>query len=237
MRKQLLAVAVLALTFAALGACKAREESAPPPAQAAPAAVAPAEATPPAAEPPQTVVPVAEPTGAAPAPGTTAPSSEKPKSAPASPKTSPAVPAAAAVAPVPPSAVPAVPASKPSPALPAPVAPAPKAGSVVDPGGDVAVASTKPGLTRIGAEKCKLCHKVQHASWAASAHAKRTPPLECESCHGPGSEYKVIGVMKDPAKAKQAGLVVPNAGFCDKCHKGTVDAAFLAKVHAHKTTS
>ena len=96
---------------------------------------------------------------------------------------------------------------------------------------------TKSGLTRVGAEKCKLCHKVQHASWAASAHAKRTPPLDCESCHGAGSEYKALAVMKDPAKAKAAGLVEPDAAFCGRCHKGKVDPALLGKVHAHKTAT
>ncbi len=96
---------------------------------------------------------------------------------------------------------------------------------------------TKAGLTRIGADKCRLCHKVQHASWAASAHAKRTPPLDCESCHGPGSEYKTITVMKDPAKAKAAGLVLPDAAFCQKCHKAPWDPALLAKAHAHKVAS
>jgi hypothetical protein len=89
----------------------------------------------------------------------------------------------------------------------------------------------------VGAEECKLCHKVQHASWAASAHAKRTPSLDCESCHGAGSEYKALAVMKDPAKAKAAGLVDPDAAFCARCHKGKVDPSLLRKVHAHKTAT
>ncbi|MBK9375412.1 MAG: hypothetical protein IPN03_17235 [Holophagales bacterium] len=78
----------------------------------------------------------------------------------------------------------------------------------------------KAGLARIGAEKCKLCHKLQYTSWADSGHARRKPALDCESCHGPGSEYKSLAVMKDPAKAKAAGLVEPGAAFCGKCHTG-----------------
>lgn len=92
----------------------------------------------------------------------------------------------------------------------------------------------KAGLTRIGAEKCKLCHRLQYTSWADSGHARRKPALDCESCHGPGSEYKTAAVMKDPAKAKAAGLVEPGAAFCGKCHTGAWDPALLAKVHAHK---
>jgi hypothetical protein len=108
------------------------------------------------------------------------------------------------------------------------------ASKVVDPGGEIAVAATRAGLTRIGAEKCKTCHKVQFASWAETAHAKRTPPLDCESCHGPGSEYKSLAVMKDPEKAKAAGLVNPTATFCASCHARGWKGDMLRKAHAHK---
>jgi hypothetical protein len=96
------------------------------------------------------------------------------------------------------------------------------------------VAATKPGLERVGADKCKLCHKAQHASWAASAHAKQTPPLDCESCHGPGSEYKTLLVMKDAAQAKAAGLVMPDKSLCVRCHVKNWNDGLLAKAHAHK---
>jgi hypothetical protein len=129
--------------------------------------------------------------------------------------------------------------SRPAPAAPAALSPISaaaqaSASKVEDPGGAVAVASTSPGATRIGAEKCKLCHKLQYASWAENAHAKRTPPLDCESCHGPGSEYKTLSVMKDLAKAKAAGLVIPDASFCATCHKRDWKSDMLAKTHAHK---
>jgi hypothetical protein len=94
--------------------------------------------------------------------------------------------------------------------------------------------STKPGLERIGAEACGDCHDVQFASWADGAHGKRTPPLDCEDCHGPGSEYKSKAIMKDPAKAEAAGLVMPDKAFCAKCHKKGVDDAFMEKAHAHE---
>jgi hypothetical protein len=106
--------------------------------------------------------------------------------------------------------------------------------TTADPGGVVKVTATKAGLTRIGAVKCKLCHQVQFASWAKTAHAARVPPLDCESCHGAGSEYKTLAIMKDPKKARAAGMVNPEAAFCARCHTGGVTDEFLKKAHAHK---
>jgi len=104
----------------------------------------------------------------------------------------------------------------------------------VDVGGQVDVDATKPGLTRIGSDKCKLCHKVQFTSWAKTAHATRTPPLDCESCHGAGSEYKTLAIMKDAKKARSAGMVIPVRAFCAKCHTTGWTDDLLKKSHAHK---
>jgi uncharacterized protein DUF4437 len=130
-------------------------------------------------------------------------------------------------------------ATSPAPPASASGAPAPgaSASKVADPGGPVAVAATKAGLTRIGVDKCKVCHKVQFASWAETAHARRQPALDCESCHGPGSEYKSMTIMKDPEKAKAAGLVIPSAAFCANCHKSGWKDDMLRKAHAHKTAA
>lgn len=106
--------------------------------------------------------------------------------------------------------------------------------TTADPGGVVEVKATKAGLTRIGAVKCKLCHQVQFASWSKTAHATRVPPLDCESCHGAGSEYKTLAIMKDPKKARAAGMVNPEAAFCARCHTSGVTDDFLKKAHAHK---
>jgi hypothetical protein len=92
--------------------------------------------------------------------------------------------------------------------------------------------------TKIGAAACKMCHKVQFDSWSASAHAKTKPVLDCEGCHGPGSEYKSVKVMKDPAAAKKAGLIMPDKAQCATCHGkkkvSPMTDAMFAKVHAHK---
>ncbi|HWR83061.1 MAG TPA: cytochrome c family protein [Candidatus Deferrimicrobium sp.] len=109
----------------------------------------------------------------------------------------------------------------------------------------------------VGADKCKVCHKDQHESWAATKHAKAFSVLsaeekkkpecischmtgkladgtalegiQCEACHGPGSEYKNIKIMNkkkweaDPAGQKklaiEAGLIVPTEKECTRCHK------------------
>jgi len=98
----------------------------------------------------------------------------------------------------------------------------------------LAVADTKPGLTRVGATKCKVCHKVQYASWVESKHAERTPPLDCESCHGSGSEYRKKSIMKDPKLARAAGLVIPEKSFCVGCHEDDWQDDMLERTHAHK---
>jgi len=153
-----------------------------------------------------------------------APAPEEPASPPAESPPAPGEPG------IPAAETPAPSASPPSPPAPAPDA----APGVVDPGGMIEVAATKPGLSRIGPEKCKMCHKVQFASWAETAHAARTPPLDCESCHGPGSEYKNLAIMKDPGKARSAGLVMPDGSFCSQCHRSGWTEEMLSRAHAHK---
>ena len=123
-------------------------------------------------------------------------------------------------------------------------------------------ASAEP--TYIGAAKCKMCHKVQYDSWAQTKHAKATDDakastkwkfeaacltchatnkdealagVQCEASHGPGSDYKSLSVMKDLAKAKAAGLVIPTEETCNSCHDGKdhhKSQTFTKDVHAHK---
>ncbi len=44
--------------------------------------------------------------------------------------------------------------------------------------------------------------------------------VQCETCHGPGSEYKSLKVMKDPELARKNGLIRPTniQAFCETCH-------------------
>ena len=85
---------------------------------------------------------------------------------------------------------------------------------------------------KVGADKCKMCHRVQHQSWVASPHAEKG--LDCEGCHGNGADYWPAGVMRDRAKAVAAGLVMPALAACKRCHGAKADAALFQRVHAHK---
>ena len=206
------------------------QAAAPAPLEQAPAAEEPtvADATPAAAPPSQETVPAAAPLPVA---QTAAPVRELAPTAPVKIPAPAAAPAAAS------SPVAAAPASTPKAAETTTVTPAPVTAAMpalADPGGSIAVPAAKPGLKRIGAEACGECHEVQFDSWASSGHAARAPMLDCEDCHGPGSEYKPMSVMKDPAKAKAAGLVMPDKAFCAQCHKKGVDDAFMKKAHAHE---
>jgi hypothetical protein len=102
----------------------------------------------------------------------------------------------------------------------------------------IEVPATNAGATRIGATKCKMCHKVQFTSWQASSHAGLDPVLDCESCHGPGSLYKKKSVMKVRKLAEIAGMVLPDVGFCtESCHSDDWNDKTLAESHDHKPAS
>ena len=94
------------------------------------------------------------------------------------------------------------------------------------------------GAANVGAERCKLCHRTVYQSWAATPHGSAAPPsfeerclqchategrrldaVQCEACHGPGSDYSPAEVMIDPEKAEMAGLVRPSIVVCERCHE------------------
>lgn len=116
-----------------------------------------------------------------------------------------------------------------------------------------AMSQAKP--TFVGADKCKMCHKDNYTSWAETKHAKAFAALkpeeqkkpecvkchmtgstaenvalegvQCEACHGAGSEYKKPTIMSKAKFADKAagmkaavaaGLVMPTAETCIKCH-------------------
>jgi len=116
---------------------------------------------------------------------------------------------------------------------------------------------SKPAHDYVGAKKCKICHKAEYNAWLETGHAtaydklsdeeKKKPEcvqchitgttakdellegVQCEACHGPGSDYKSPKIMNkkkwaaDPeghlAMAKEAGLVIPTEETCVRCHK------------------
>jgi len=99
----------------------------------------------------------------------------------------------------------------------------------------------------VGAQKCKMCHRVEFTSWENTVHAKATENakaakdrkfgpeclqchatnsdeamagVQCEACHGPGADYKKMSIMKDVEKAKANGLILPKQETCNGCHDG-----------------
>lgn len=69
-------------------------------------------------------------------------------------------------------------------------------------------------------DKCLKCH-VTAFGVAAELKAEsfdQTEGVGCEACHGPGSEYKSLKVMKDREMALAAGLIIPTEENCVKCH-------------------
>ena len=67
--------------------------------------------------------------------------------------------------------------------------------------------------------KCLKCHATA-AGVDATLIAGLTMEegVSCETCHGPGSAYKSIPVMKDQAQSIKNGLIVPTEALCKKCH-------------------
>lgn len=68
--------------------------------------------------------------------------------------------------------------------------------------------------------RCLKCH----SPLAAKAPDLKCEGVSCEVCHGPGSEYKKLTVMKDKAESAKNGLVLygsPDAikTHCMGCHE------------------
>ncbi|MBI5867666.1 MAG: cytochrome c3 family protein [candidate division Zixibacteria bacterium] len=98
----------------------------------------------------------------------------------------------------------------------------------------------------VGETKCKMCHKAEYESWMTTKHAKAWASLKpeeqkkaecnechmtgktasdsilvnvgCESCHGPGSDYKAMNTMKNAKLAAEAGLMPITEETCTRCH-------------------
>jgi hypothetical protein len=75
--------------------------------------------------------------------------------------------------------------------------------------------------------RCLKCH----SPLAAKAPELKTDGVSCEVCHGPGSEYKKLSVMKDKAAAVKNGLILygsPDAikAQCLKCHENPHGVSF-----------
>ena len=68
--------------------------------------------------------------------------------------------------------------------------------------------------------ECLKCHVTGHGKAAELFDAAfvKADGVQCESCHGPGSDYQNMKVMKDRAASVAAGLVIPDEKTCTVCH-------------------
>mgnify|MGYP003572420152 FL=1 len=89
------------------------------------------------------------------------------------------------------------------------------------------------------AAECLKCHVTAAGVDAAMLDKKYKieDGVGCESCHGAGSEYKSMKVMKDHEAAVAAGLAVISEEVCTACHneasptfKGFDFAEYSAKI-------
>ena len=65
--------------------------------------------------------------------------------------------------------------------------------------------------------KCLECHTTTGYK-SGDAKASKLEGVQCEMCHGAGSDYKKLSVMKDKKKSLAKGLIVPTEALCKKCH-------------------
>lgn len=88
--------------------------------------------------------------------------------------------------------------------------------------------------------KCITCHSTMASVDKAQIDPKGKLTMEegvsCESCHGPGSAYKKMSIMKNLEKALANGLIMPDEKVCVKCHndKNPFHKPFNFKEYAAK---
>jgi hypothetical protein len=78
--------------------------------------------------------------------------------------------------------------------------------------------------------ECPECLKC-HAPLTQKAPELNEEGVTCEVCHGPGSAYKKISIMKDQAEAVKNGLILYGSADaikaqCLSCHENAHDKPF-----------
>ena len=68
---------------------------------------------------------------------------------------------------------------------------------------------------------CLGCHATASdvEDWERDETFSISDGVQCERCHGPGSEYSSAEIMADPDAARAAGLRIPTEADCLVCHK------------------
>jgi hypothetical protein len=68
-------------------------------------------------------------------------------------------------------------------------------------------------------KSCLKCHSTFHAvPEDAILTLTDKEGVSCESCHGPGSVYKSMTIMKSREKSLANGLILPTKEVCVSCH-------------------
>lgn len=73
-------------------------------------------------------------------------------------------------------------------------------------------------------KECLECHataaNVAPSQISEKGKLELADGIECETCHGPASDYLIVHSKKDVTKAMEAGLIVGvnNEKACTKCH-------------------
>jgi YVTN family beta-propeller protein len=67
---------------------------------------------------------------------------------------------------------------------------------------------------------CLGCHATASSAedWEKDETFHLEDGVQCEGCHGPGSEYAFESVMRDRPAAMKAGLMMPGERECMNCH-------------------
>ncbi len=67
---------------------------------------------------------------------------------------------------------------------------------------------------------CLGCHATggEAEAWEKDETFRVEDGVQCEMCHGPGSEYMDRAIMVDPKAARKAGLRMPTRHDCMGCH-------------------
>ena len=96
----------------------------------------------------------------------------------------------------------------------------------------IAVLSGIPELPT-KAKVCLECHSTaaDEEEWRRMPGFHTEDGLQCEKCHGPGSEYATREIMKDRETARAKGLIMPDKKYCMMCHraKGSHQAVLQKK--------
>jgi len=83
------------------------------------------------------------------------------------------------------------------------------------------------------AKMCLGCHATasEEEDWERGEAFHLEDGLQCEACHGPGSEYAVKDIMKNKARAMANGLRIYTKEDCMTCHraKGSHEAVLKKK--------